>query len=254
MLSSKMVNRTHIMRRSFTLIELLVVIAIIAILAAMLLPALNQARDKAHTASCSSNMKQVMQAVLTYVSEGDDLFPRHHNYSTPAQNWIGTLFLGKYMTSPAILHCPAQRDRADIAVVNRFMKETTSYTITYGSGSYGYNWHYIGGATNVRGVNKNYLPAKITQIKQPSQTITHVDSVSGPVGDNLRKGSYICASTYRSSGTDGQPGPRHTGGCNIIWADGHVSYAGNINNLNPFTSYPFNQNIVGDANNLWDRD
>ena len=84
----------------FTLIELLIVIAIIAILAAMLLPALGRARDKAREISCLGKMKQNMQLVSMYLNDYDNEMLLYSSLDK-GQTWFVTLYYGRFLLSEA---------------------------------------------------------------------------------------------------------------------------------------------------------
>ena len=101
--------------RSFTLIELLISVAIIAILAALLLPALHKARAKGKAISCVSNLKQLGTASLTYSSMFNDHLPflYHFNPANSSKvditngNWAYTFYSMKLLSNTRIYLCPS---------------------------------------------------------------------------------------------------------------------------------------------------
>ena len=96
------------MKKTFTLIELLVVIAIIAILASMLLPALQQARERGRTANCTSNLKGISQMAMLYSNDNND-------YMIAAQpRWSGDTWMAAfyewYNVNDKAMFCPSVAD------------------------------------------------------------------------------------------------------------------------------------------------
>lgn len=93
------------MKKSFTLIELLVVIAIIAILAGMLLPALNQARERSRNGVCKSNIKQLSVIMFMYADDHNGVFAPRNKPS--GNTWLKVWKQNRYMTAVKYIKCPS---------------------------------------------------------------------------------------------------------------------------------------------------
>jgi prepilin-type N-terminal cleavage/methylation domain-containing protein/prepilin-type processing-associated H-X9-DG protein len=224
---------THIgvKKQGFTLIELLVVIAIIAILAAILFPVFAQAREKARTASCGSNTRQLGLAVRMYVQDYDEHFPFGGWMPAPSGNPLGTWdwqnSTAPYIKNKGLYRCPSTSDR-DEEVAN-------------GAFTFDWNLNPVNYLYNNQ-LGRNRAPVSDATVNSPADCWMIVDGHSD--WDNTHRGIdwmgrpnsvWIIEDTTFGPDASLVNGwlswqgftwglPRHSGGGNVVYTDGHVKY------------------------------
>ncbi len=256
----------------FTLVELLVVIGIISVLIAMLLPALNKAREAAKTIQCASNLRQVGQALMMYSQGEHGYIPKARrdldttnpeNYTRGpdgwpemASRWYQRLVYGGYLsgTEAGINiagYGPMKYSRAvfcpnlyPIAGSIGTYKTEDNYRFRYGFVNYGINGILAGGITTNNWIRDNQHDGvlnrwiKMTQVRRPSQTILVAEAAAVTAGVAESPSSAINQFTATATGGKAYIAfPWHGSGCNVLWVDGHVTTERASNPSQPWTIY-----------------
>lgn len=234
--------------RAFTLIELLVVISIIALLIAVLLPALAVARETARAAKCLSNQRQVGigMALYSQANRGLNVPRRQDESNESSMYWNGILYNEGVLSDGAVYLCPTNENRwADVYGSDVFPLHTDASERC----DYGYNSYVWGRDAG--------------EIVKPSATLVLTDTYY-LLTPAERVGFYRLYPVYIENVPWGGLDARHQSGVNALWADGHA----NANRVpvprsrlqytvadNPYLHGPFQHGAaVGDPLNFFDRE
>jgi prepilin-type N-terminal cleavage/methylation domain-containing protein/prepilin-type processing-associated H-X9-DG protein len=236
----------------FTLIELLVVIAIIAILAAILFPVFAQAREKARQTSCLSNCKQIGLGISMYIQDHDGTafncpWPGPSAAaSTPTISVFWTEVVMPYIKNQQIFQCPS----------NSGTTGTANYPPVNYKIHYGLNERILGRYPwdPTTGVGQ---PANEAQLQRPAEIGIISDTWTDPAGafgqiwssfgcnadlDNNGKDEWYWCSSNPANNYWNYGVPRHVGGINVVFFDGHAKFSGPPTR-NPNGNQDYNYNL-----------
>lgn len=204
-------SRNNKCAQAFTLIELLVVIAIIAILAAMLLPALAKAKERAWTIACNSNLHQVSLGMTIFADDNSGLYPESGGNipwggtdpHTRTSSWMEQIIT--YIQNTNVYHCPA----------NRLVQPNQQSS-----------FNYFNGARAAYMVVNDDAPVESKKILFPTAFVLSGDTLWNSAGVfDADKDDYSqnCVGGV-ANGTQWEEWQAHSKGQNILFADGHAKW------------------------------